>query len=180
MIKLRSLLLESHKFWEIYSDMDGVIANFEKGFHDLTGMSCSDFTKKYGDDEFWKKIDEKGIHFWASLKPMPNKDEYWSFLNSLNIPVSLLTAPSKQEDSRIGKLVWVKRNLNPLPVKTIFRFSKYKQEQLNKYPQEERKYKILIDDRGDIIKRWEDNGGTSITFVSVDQVIQELKQLLNK
>ena len=84
--------------YKIYCDMDGVLADFESGYEELTGVDLKGEFKK-GDD-FWDPIKVAGVGFWAGLKWMPDGQKLWDYLKPFN-PV-LLSAPSREQSSRIG------------------------------------------------------------------------------
>ena len=109
MIKLTDLLKEvEEQKYTIYCDMDGVLVDFDKGYEDLTGMTTDEANAK-GKTAFWDPIHQAGAGFWIRLKWMPDGQQLWDYINQYN-PI-LLSAPSKEESSKIGKRVWVKRNL---------------------------------------------------------------------
>ena len=83
----------------------------------------------------------------------------------------LLTSPSRNDTSRLGKNLWVKNNLNPKP-KVIFAYSKDKQRHANPSS-------ILIDDKKSNIKEWNDSNGIAIRCKDGDisPVIEQLKTL---
>lgn len=172
MYSLSNLLLEQIPSYKIYCDMDGVLCNFDKRFYELTNMNPDDFESKYGTDEFWNLIDvEIGIKFWTEMEWTPNGKILWSFVS--NYRPELLTSPSKHNHSRVGKAIWVKNNLKPIP-KINFKFSKEKQDFANNNA-------ILIDDRKDIIDRWNNAGGIGIhcpkNTENIKPVIQKLQNL---
>ena len=80
----------------------------------------------------------------------------------------LLSAPSREDSSRIGKHVWVKQKLPG--TKLILRYAKQKKELAT--PES-----ILIDDRQINIDQWEAAGGIGILHTSADDTISQLKQL---
>ena len=52
--------------------MDGVLADFDQRFEDISGMKPKEFEDKYGTKAFWNLIDEENkISFWVGIKPMP-------------------------------------------------------------------------------------------------------------
>ena len=96
----------------IYCDMDGVITNFESRFEHFTGRSPKDYEREYGLEQFWHLIDSKiGVRFWVGMDWMPQGSELWNFISPYG--PSLLTSPSRDNTSRLGKNLWVKNNLNP-------------------------------------------------------------------
>ena len=150
--------------YKIYCDMDGVLADFESGYEKLTGIDLKGEFKK-GDD-FWDPISKAGVGFWAGLKWMPGGQKLWDYIKPYN--PDLLSAPSREESSRIGKAVWVKYKLPG--TKLILRYAKQKQELAT--PES-----ILIDDRQINIDQWEAAGGIGILHTSADNTISQLKQL---
>ena len=150
--------------YKIYCDMDGVLADFESGYEELTGIDLRGEFKK-GDD-FWDPIKVAGVGFWAGLKWMSDGQELWDYLKPFN-PV-LLSAPSREQSSRIGKHVWVKHKIPG--TKLILRYAKQKQELAT--PES-----ILIDDRQINIDQWEAAGGIGILHTSTANTIQQLQKL---
>jgi len=149
--------------YKIYCDMDGVLVDFDKGYRDLTGKEASFDTPK---EEFWEPISKAGAAFWIKLKWMPDGKQLWDYIKPYN--PDLLSAPSREESSKIGKFTWVKRNLPG--TKLILRSAERKQEFATPNS-------ILIDDRADNIQRWKDAGGIGIVHTSASDTIQQLKDL---
>ncbi|MDB4300279.1 hypothetical protein N9923_00750 [bacterium] len=150
--------------YKIYCDMDGVLADFESGYEELTGIDLRGEFKK-GDD-FWDPIKVAGVGFWAGLKWMPGGQELWDYLKPFN--PQLLSAPSREQSSRIGKHVWVKHKIPG--TKLILRYASQKQELAT--PES-----ILIDDRQINIDQWEAAGGIGILHTSTANTIQQLQKL---
>ena len=150
--------------YKIYCDMDGVLADFESGYEELTGIDLKGEFKK-GDD-FWDPIKVAGVGFWAGLKWMPGGQELWDYLKPFN--PQLLSAPSREQSSRIGKHVWVKHKIPG--TKLILRYANQKQQLAT--PES-----ILIDDRQINIDQWEAAGGIGILHTSTDNTISQLKKL---
>lgn len=149
--------------YKIYCDMDGVIVDFDKGYKELTGREASFNIPK---EEFWAPIQKAGAPFWIKLQWMPDGKQLWSYIKPYN--PQLLSAPSRDESSKIGKFVWVKRNVPG--TKLILRQAERKQEFATPNS-------ILIDDRADNIQRWKDAGGIGIHHTSAADTIQQLKDL---
>lgn len=168
---------EAGSKFRLYCDMDGVLCNFDEQFmhmlHDrnfggkhyrseeLDGINTpSDFEAKFGGPEFWKFIDEIcGKKFWAEMEFTPGGSHLWGVISQYS--PSLLTSPSRNMISRIGKRAWAKSHLSPSPKNIIFKYSAYKQEVAVEDVAKGLE-PILIDDRRDIIDRWQDAGGIGI------------------
>ncbi len=159
----------------IYLDMDGVVANFDKRFEDLSGMLPQAYVDKHGLNAFWDLIDEKHkVAFWRGIEVMPGAKELVNFVSKY--PYQMLTAPSVKKQSVIGKGLWVKDKVGTLyPSKPKVFYRKAKEKHMVK--PELTKNDILVDDRPDTIVRWDGAGGTAILYQSANQVINDLKKL---
>ena len=171
MIKLKDIYtkivedIQPQKY-TLYCDMDGVLCDFEKRFEDLTGLSPNAFRDKNGLDEFWKVIDKDGVRFWVGIPWMPDGEQLWNYIKP-NV-YSLLSSPSYDNSSRLGKRLWVK---NKMPgTKLILASRKNKQD----YAKENA---ILIDDLKPTIDEWNAKGGIGILHTSAASTIEQLKAL---
>ena len=156
--------------YKIYCDMDGVLTDFESRFEHYSGMSPKEYENKYGTAGFWNLIDvEIGVKFWVGMDWMPQGQKLWDFISPYR--PDLLTSPSRQDASRLGKNLWVRNHLNPKP-KVIFAYSADKQRYANENS-------ILIDDKKSNINEWAARGGIAIRCKDgdVDTVIDKLKEL---
>jgi len=165
--------------------MDGVLTDFEKRFFDKVNevgpdyyplkdikkvVKPKDFEKLFGIEEFWKFIDQiVGVSFWVGMDWMPNGKDLWSFISKYN--PSLLTSPSRDNTSRLGKNLWVRNQLSPKP-KVIFAYSANKKNYANKNS-------ILIDDKKSNIEEWKSAGGIAFRVKDGDigPALQGLKDL---
>lgn len=150
--------------YKIYCDMDGVLVDFIKGYFELTGK---DITGQYHTNKtFWKPIDAAGLNFWLNLEWTPDGKALWDYIKKYN--PELLSSPSIQNDSRVGKAKWVERELPGAHL--ILRSASKKQEFASPDT-------ILIDDRESNIEQWADAGGIAIHHTSTENTINQLKQL---
>ena len=167
-------LEEQESEYKVYLDMDGVVADFDKRFEDLSGMKPRDFEAKYGKNKFWDFIDEDNkVSFWVGIPVMPGAAELVNAVKKYNY--ELLTAPSVKKQSYLGKILWVRNHSDILGGKPRINFKKAKEKHLVK-PQLT-KNDVLIDDRADTITRWEQAGGTGIHYINASQVLNDLKNL---
>jgi len=160
---------ETEQQYKIYCDMDGVLCDFDKRFEEVSGgISPRQYEEQNGKEAFWDLIDNRtGVKFWVGIPWMPKGKELWEYIKQYN--PSLLSAPSRNNESRLGKRLWVRNNLSPKP-KLILASA------FNK-PNYSGRNKILIDDRNDTIEKWRAKGGIGILFVSTEQTIKELQEL---
>ena len=153
--------------YEIYSDMDGVLTDFDASFMKASdGILPSEYEKNFGKDGFWKLIDERGVGYWAGMPWMSDGKIYWDYIKKYK--PTLLSSPSRSSTSRLGKRLWVKNNIPG--TKLILAQSKDKQN----YAQKDR---ILIDDRPSNIDQWRASGGIGILHISASDTIRQLKEL---
>jgi hypothetical protein len=194
MISLKSTLPEvfDHNLLEkesdstvvIYCDMDGVIADFDKGIMQLSnGKAPSEFDKEGNPQGMWDLIrgqSDKGIEFWATLpKIEPDADMLWKFINSLGYTVKILSSTgsreSKSNSADIGKRTWLSTKLIPVPQEEniILVDSSDAKRQYAAGPNH-----ILIDDLPKNISQWRSAGGVAIEHKNAAQTIAELKRIL--
>ena len=185
---LADLLLEESDFipkYQIYCDMDGVLTDFEKRFITLLQQEGpkyyskatiaqvtrpKHFDKLEGTEEFWKFIDQYiGLEFWSDMEWMPEGQILWDFIQPYR--PKLLTSPSEDNTSRLGKRLWVRNHLTPAP-EVIFRFGDAKSDFANENS-------ILIDDKPSNLEAFASKGGIAIECKDgdVSSVINELIKL---
>ena len=156
--------------YKIYCDMDGVLTNFEERFEHYSGMHPQEYEKSKGLAAFWNLIDvEVGVKFWIGMPWMPQGKRLWEFIQPYK--PDLLTSPSRDNASRLGKQLWAKNNLNPKP-KVIMAYSKDKQRYANENS-------ILIDDKKSNIEEWIAAGGIAfrVRKGDISDAINGLKEL---
>ena len=161
-----AMLAEAQQQYKVYCDMDGVIVDFEHGYDRLTGRKAPGVHSTYNKDDFWGAITKAGKDFWANLEWMPDGKQLWDYIKQYN--PELLTAPSREESSRIGKQEWVDKHLPGTPV--IFKQAKDKKDLAEPNA-------ILIDDRKDNIAQWREAGGIGILHTSTSSTIKQLEKL---
>lgn len=185
---LSDLLLEELDYtpkYQIYCDMDGVLTDFETRFVTLLRQEGpkyyskeiikqvtrpKHFQKLEGDTEFWKFIDQYiGLEFWSDMPWMPNGRQLWDFIEPYG--PKILTSPSRDNTSRLGKRLWVKNNIQQAP-EVLFKFGDAKADFANESS-------ILIDDKPSNLDAFASKGGIAIECKDGDvlSVINELKQL---
>jgi hypothetical protein len=158
-------LREEETEYTIYCDMDSVLVDFDRGYQELTGMTTQQADAN-GVEAFWDPLSKAGAKFWITLQWMPDGKQLWDYIKKYN-PI-LLSAPSREESSKLGKRVWVKRELPG--VKLILKYASQKQEYASPTS-------ILIDDRQKNIDQWEAAGGIGILHTNTPNTIKQLQQL---
>ena len=169
-------LREEEQDYKIYLDMDGVVADFEQRFKDLSGMEPKEFEAKYGKNAFWDFIDEGNnkIKFWVGIPPMEGASQLVNYVSKHDYVI--LTAPSIKKQSRLGKALWIRNHVGKIfPTKPTVIFKAAKEKHKVKPSLTEKD--ILIDDKASTIDNWNAAGGTGILYTSANQAISELKKL---
>ena len=153
--------------YKIFSDMDGVITDFDNRFKKYSkGIAPSDYEKKYGKDKFWELADGPGVAFWVGMPWMEDGKKYWDYIKDYD--VELLSSPSRSQVSRLGKRLWVRNNLPGIKLTLAQARNKQNYAAPNH---------ILIDDRESNIDQWRSQGGIGILHTSASDTIKQLRQL---
>jgi hypothetical protein len=154
--------------YQIFCDMDGVLCDFDARFKGINPekLSPTQYTTKYGTDKFWATIDAEGVGFWVGIKWMPDGKQLWEYILKYN--PTLLSAPSRQPSSRLGKRLWVKNNIPG--AKLVLASAEKKQNYSGTN-------KILIDDRPDNIDQWRSKGGIGILHVNTADTLKQLQNI---
>jgi len=153
--------------YKIFSDMDGVITDFDESFKKASdGIAPRDYEKKFGINKFWELIDSKGVGFWVGMPYMSDGEQYWNYIKDYD--VELLSSPSRSESSRLGKRLWVRNNMPGVKLTLAYSADKQKYAAPNH---------ILIDDRKSNIDQWVSRGGVGILHTSTADTIRQLKKL---
>ena len=167
-IKLRR---KKHNFikYKIFCDLDGVLADFERGVIDLTGRS----TELQTSSKMWAKI-FSCPKFFEKLNPTSYCENLWNkmCLMGKQIPTILTGVPQGKKQYPIEKLSWCKKNLdNDIEnIITCKSTDKYKYSNFGH---------VLIDDNFSNGVKWLHYGGIFIHHISPERTIYELERLLN-
>lgn len=161
---------------KIYFDMDGVLADFEKGLQELCDINIDPQNKQIlnNDDEMWMKIKEVD-HFYDKLDPLPDaKKMFDKIYSSYPQKCEILTGIPKPKRGILtageDKISWIRRELSAdIPINIVFR------EEKPRYCTG--KGCILIDDMKKNIKDWNNNGGTGIRHKSPENTLQILMDM---
>lgn len=166
-------LREDEEEYKIYVDMDGVVADFNKRFRDLSGMNPSDYEAKNGKNAFWDFIDVKHkLAFWVGIPPMQDAQSLIDYVSKHDY--EMLTAPSIRKESLMGKGLWIRNwtNKGLFPSKPKVNYKSAKEKHKFAAPNH-----ILIDDKKSTIDSWNAAGGVGILHTSANNTINQLKKL---
>ena len=161
----------------IYIDMDGVLADFEKGIRELCHMEPQSQNGKRSvilDDLMWEAI-RKVDHFYGRLDLMPGAKEMFSRIESAyGDKCEILTGIPREERGIVtaaqDKIDWTRRLLSgTVKVNTVCRKDKIR---FCTGPEA-----VLIDDRERTILEWRELGGTGILHVGAGETLEELEKM---
>lgn len=153
--------------FQIYCDLDGVLADFRKKCINAIGIDPNDKNKE---DEFWEKLKaygKQGNKIWEDLDMMPDGMDLWNFIKPFN-PI-ICTASGGFSKAKNEKEAWVSSNLGD-PRTIVVAHSKDKSEHATEKS-------ILIDDQEKSINPWILKGGIGILHISAADTINKLKKL---
>jgi len=160
---------------KIYLDMDGVLANFDKGVIDLLGLTplVQGASTKEENDILWKHVAKYG-HFYNDLEICDDALKLFLLLiGKYGKKVEILSAIPKKERGVIyakeDKINWFRRNFSKnTRINIVLRKEKSKFCKGKEY--------ILIDDFFKTTNEWEKLGGTAICHKNFDDTVKQLKE----
>ena len=161
---------------KIYFDMDGVLADFDRGVRELCGMVTPDQSLRTPeeDDRLWEAV-RKVDHFYDRLEPMPGARELFDAVyGKYGERCEILTGIPKEKrgivTAREDKINWMRRVLSERIQINIC----YRAEKIEKCTGPAT---VLIDDLKKNIDEWRQAGGTGILHAGVAETMEELKKL---
>lgn len=162
---------------KIFFDMDGVLADFDRGVRELCRMEPlkqSENQPAGYDDILWSKVREAG-HFYDKLELIEGTKEMFDYLyNKYGDRCEILTGIPKPRrgitTAGEDKINWVRRLLSEdVVVNIVFREDKPDYCKGSNC--------ILIDDYDLNIREWEKCGGTGILFTDAASALKQIKEL---
>ena len=161
---------------KIYFDMDGVLADFDRGVRELCGMEVPDQGTRTPEQDgiMWEAI-RKIDHFYDRLELMPGaKEMFDAVYGKYGDRCEILTGIPKEKRGIVtaaeDKISWMKRILSDRIKVNIC----YRAEKILKCTGPET---VLIDDLKKNIDEWQGKDGTGILHISAEETMKELKNL---
>lgn len=162
---------------KIYFDMDGVLADFERGVRELCGMEPPKQNEEVDpevDEEMWKRIKEVD-HFYDKLEVMDGaRALFESVFNKYRERCEILTGIPKEKrgitTAAEDKINWMRRLLSrDIKINIVYKEDKPKFCT--------GKGCILIDDRKQNIIDWKEMGGSGFMHVEAGNTLYRLNEL---
>lgn len=157
---------------QLYVDLDGVLADFDRGYEQLTGVrptrtnATAGLSQPDGEDVDWNQVRQQD-HFYRDLPAMPDFPATWARISRYR-PIVLTGIPYGVPTAEADKHEWVRRYLPGTLV--ICCASRDKAKQC-------RPGDVLIDDWEKYRLAWEEAGGVWVTFrgaVNLDRALTEI------
>lgn len=151
----------------IFCDLDGVLADFEKGVFN----KFNKYPDQISSSLLWSTIN-KSKTFFETLPWMPKGRELWSHIRQYN-PIIITGIPRGSKTAVEQKIRWCQRELGP-DIQVITCETK-----------EKSKYclpgSILIDDRTDNLELWHEKGGKFILYDEdyLDEIVSRIDRHMN-
>lgn len=169
--QLNEQLLDQFK---LFVDMDGVVADFDKGVYDLLGYYPNDAPSR---NKMWKVIHsqtEVGSGFYTNLPVMADAHLLMEFVKDLNPVFLTSTGHSNADEVARQKKEWLHQHFPGIDIITV-QSSSEKQQYVDPHVKS-----ILIDDRLKSIEPWKSNGGWGILHTSAKDTISTLRDIIGK
>ena len=153
---------------QIYCDMDGVLADFEKGVEDLIGG-------KFNDKRWYELPDD----FFLTLEPMPDAQTLWGFIGKYD-PFILTAIPRASRGpiskrAAMDKARFMKRwfGVSQDKMYPVMRADKMRFAKDGRYGRPN----LLIDDHSKNIAQFQSAGGIGVHHTSAANSIKQLKKI---
>jgi len=162
------------KPYNVFCDMDGVVANFFDTAFRLTGKRWDDpiYVQKHAREARDEMI-KKHLDF-AHLPPMPDFEQLWNFIKHFDPDILTAFARWDPEGSTRGKVEWNHKYLH-VPANKFHVVSRRNKQFFAKG--HDGKPNLLIDDYSANIDEWKAKGGVGILHKNARDTIAQMKQL---
>ncbi len=160
------------EFKKIYFDMDGVLADFDRGLREMCNMEPQPQGDEATDAATFAAVREAD-HFYLNLQPCEGMLELFAEVRSkygdkveilTGVPSARRNIPEASKDKR----EWVKKYIgDDVVVHTVARKEK----------QEYAEGSVLIDDYEKNIREWEAAGGVGIRYIGLEPLKESLSIL---
>lgn len=157
---------------KIYVDMDGVVADFNRGWKEFTGNEINNWVVITGDE--WKYLKKQWPTFWMDLELMPYATQLWDALKPYNPEILTAYPDNGWKEAGVGKTVWARTVLGGNPV--VHAVARSQKKDYAK--QRDGTPNILIDDMERNIDEWERAGGVGIRYIPSASMVRRVIQTI--
>lgn len=149
----------------LFLDLDGVLADFDRGAEQVLGMPAAAFEKRYGIKEFWKRL-ARAPEFYARLPEMADGRELFDAVS--HIGPTILTGLPLGKWAAPQKVAWCEEHFPRVPVITCMARDKHRFMDPGD---------VLVDDREKHRADYERHGVVFVHHKDARTSIAELKDL---
>jgi 5'(3')-deoxyribonucleotidase len=149
----------------LFLDLDGVLADFDRGVVDLLGMPSARFEKRYGIKEFWRRL-AKAPDFYARLPLMPDARLLFDAIEHLT--PTILTGLPLGKWAAPQKVAWCEEHFPRVPVITCMARDKHRFMDPGD---------VLVDDRDRHRPAYEAHGVVFVHHKNAKQSLRELRSI---
>lgn len=162
--------INKYKNVPVFCDLDGVLADFERGVKEMSGKPMH----KWEPSVIWKAMEDlehEGEGFYEWIQPMQDAMVLWNHIKPMRptiltgIPRGTWAAPQKRN--------WVKKHLGNPPIITCNSWEKHSKA-MEHMGTDNLQGAILIDDRIKAAEAWTGAGGTFVHHRNAAKSIQDL------
>jgi 5'(3')-deoxyribonucleotidase len=155
----------------LFCDMDGVLADFDRGYEIVLGRPIAkrDYHKDWTQED-WDLLHRTSPTFFRDLPPMPDAEELWSYIKRYN-PRILTGVPKEVGVSGNQKIEWASRQPFIGPSTEVV-CCRSREKYLHCRPGD-----VIIDDWPKYQNHWQAAGGIWVTHTSASATIARLKEL---
>jgi hypothetical protein len=146
----------------LFLDADGVLADFDRGFEELLGMTPAAYERRYGRGRFWSKL-ATAPDFYATLPEMPDARLLFEAVEHLK--PTILTGLPLGNWAAPQKVKWAAEHFPGVPIVTCMARDKHKHMKPGD---------VLVDDRENHRAAYEASG---VRFVHHRSAADSLRQL---
>jgi len=150
---------------QLFLDCDGVLADFDTGFQNLTGMQGQEYEDTHGSKAFWKLIQDSP-HYFENLPLMEGAVELYQAVKHLR-PI-ILTGCPRGDWAAHQKMRWRDKHFPGVPMVTCLSRNKVDYCQPGD---------VLVDDFLKHSQKWIDGGGIFVHHTSAQESIYVLKNI---
>lgn len=151
---------------QLFLDCDGVLADFDKRFEEIFGISPWTFQDQNGDARFWADLRDHP-EFYRNLPLIPDAKALYQAVKHLN-PIILTGLPRSGSWAEAQKQAWAKEHFPGVPVICCLSINKRDHMQPGD---------VLVDDRTKYRHLWEQAGGIFIHHESAEQSVPQILKI---
>jgi hypothetical protein len=146
----------------LFLDCDGVLADFDRAATDLLGMPPDRFQKRFGNREFWKRI-QRAPDFYGTLPQMPDAQLLFDAVKHLK--PTILTGLPLGNWAAPQKVRWAAEHFPGVPIITCMARDKHRHMHDGD---------VLVDDRETHRAAYEQAGMIFVHHTSAADSIEQL------